>query len=72
MPPKFNFNIAYQKIEEINGWFQEENIDLNEALEKYQKGMELINKCKEELKKAENQFEDIKKKYVSPKEESEE
>jgi exodeoxyribonuclease VII small subunit len=72
MPEKFNFNTAYQKIEEINNWFQEENIDLNEALEKYQQGMELINKCKGELKKAENQFEDIKKKYVSPKEESEE
>lgn len=72
MPEKFNFNTAYQKIEDINNWFQEENIDLNEALEKYQQGMELINKCKGELKKAENQFEDIKKKYVSPKEESEE
>lgn len=72
MPEKFNFNTAYQKVEEINEWFQEENIDLNEALEKYQKGMELINKCKEELKGAENQFEEIKKKYVSSKEESEE
>jgi len=60
---KFNFTKAYQEIEEINEWFQREDIDLDEALEKYERGMELINKCKERLKQAENKFEEIKKKY---------
>jgi len=62
--PKFNFTKAYQEIEEINKWFQSEDIDLDEALQKYERGLELINKCKERLKEAENRFEEIKKKYL--------
>lgn len=60
---KFNFSEAFQEIEEINEWFQGEDIDLDEALQKYERGMELIKKCKERLKQAENKFEEIKKKY---------
>ncbi len=60
---KFNFSEAYKEIEEINEWFQGEEIDLDEALNKYERGMELINNCKNRLKEAENRFEEIKKKY---------
>ena len=60
---KLNFSEAYQEIEEINEWFQSEEIDLDEALNKYERGMELINNCKNRLKEAENRFEEIKKKY---------
>jgi len=60
----FNFTKFYQEIEEINEWFQEEDIDLDEALKKYERGMMLIQKCKERLKKSENKFEEIKKKYL--------
>ena len=63
MPEKFNFTEAYQEIEKINEWFQREDIDLEEALKKYERGMELVKKCKERLKEAENKFEEIKKKY---------
>jgi len=62
---KFNFTKAYQEIEEINEWFQNEEIDLDEALQKYEKCMDLINKCKERLREAENKFEEIKKKYTA-------
>jgi len=60
---KFNFTKAYQEIEVINEWFQREDIDLDEALKNYERGMELVKKCKERLKEAENKFEEIKKKY---------
>ncbi len=60
---KFSFTEAYQEIEKINEWFQGDNIDLEEALAKYEKGMELIKKCRERLKESENKFADIKKKY---------
>ncbi len=60
---KFDFEEAYKEIEEINKWFQSEEINLGEALEKYRRGMELISKCKKELKEAENEFEEIKEKY---------
>ncbi len=59
----FDFTKAYKEIEEINEWFQKEEIDLEEALEKYERGMELIEKCKERLKKSKNKFEEIKEKY---------
>jgi len=62
---KFNFTKAYQELEEINEWFQGEDIDLDEALKKYERGIELVKKCRERLKEAENKFEDIKKKYDS-------
>lgn len=65
MTEKFNFTNAYKEIEEINNWFQNEEIDLEEALNKYERGMELINKCKERLKETENKFEEIKKKYAT-------
>jgi len=58
---KFNFTKAYQEIEEINEWFQKEEIDLDKALQKYQRGMELIKKCQKLLQEAENRFEEIKK-----------
>lgn len=64
---KFNFSEAFKEIEEINEWFQREDLDLEEALQKYERGMELIKKCKERLKEAENKFEEIKKKYSSEK-----
>lgn len=60
---KFNFTKAYQEIEEINKWFQNDEIDLDNALKKYEKGMELIKKCNDRLKETENKFEEIKKKY---------
>lgn len=59
----FDFTKAYEEIEEINKWFQKEEIDLEEALEKYEKGMELIEKCKGRLEKSKNKFEEIKEKY---------
>jgi exodeoxyribonuclease VII small subunit len=60
---KFNFKDAFQELEEINEWFQREDIDLDQALQKYERGIELIKKCKERLKQSENKFEEIKKKY---------
>lgn len=61
---KFNFRKAYQEIEEINDWFQREDIDLDDALKKYERGMKLIKKCKERLKETENKFQEIKKQYL--------
>ncbi|MEX0934872.1 MAG: exodeoxyribonuclease VII small subunit [Candidatus Paceibacterota bacterium] len=64
MPKKkdnFNFKDTFKKLEEINSWFQEEEIDLDEALEKYKEGVGLIKEAKKHLKKTENEFEEIQK-----------
>lgn len=67
---KFNFTQAYKDIEGINNWFQQEEVDLDEALKKYEEGMELIEKCRKRLEEAENHFESIKEKYKTEEPES--
>ena len=52
----FDFKKAFDELEEINEWFQQEDIDLNVALEKYRRGAELVKKLKGELKETENEF----------------
>lgn len=60
---KFNFGEAYKEIEEINEWFQKENLDLDEALMRYERGLVLVAKCKARLKEAENKLKEIQTKY---------
>ena len=60
---KFNFSKAIKDIEEINNWFQNEEIDVDEGLEKFRSGLELIKKCKSRLKQVENEFVEIKKEF---------
>ena len=57
----FNFKKAFKELEEINAWFGGENIDLDEALVKFKKGMELVKLAEAHLKKAENEFLKIEK-----------
>lgn len=64
---KFNFSQVFKEVEEINQWFQGEDIDIDEALKKFKYGLELIKKCQERLKEVENKFYDIKKE-LGPKE----
>ena len=62
------FKDAIQQLEEINIWFQSEDIDLDDGLQKFRQGMELIRACKAKLKDVENEFEEIKKEFTSEEE----
>ena len=55
----FNFNQALKDLEEINRWFQQEEIDLEEGLTKLKAGKELIAQCRARLKEVENEFTQI-------------
>ncbi len=57
----YNFAKAFEELEKINEWFQGEDIDIDEALEKFKKGMTLVKETKQHLSKAENDFKRIKK-----------
>lgn len=61
----FQFNKAFQEIEEISQWFQSDNIDIDKGLEKYKRGLELIKMCQQKLKEVENQFIELKKQSSS-------
>jgi len=56
-------------LEDINQWFQNEDLDLEDGLKKFRRGLELIKACKDRLKNAENKFEEIKKEYTNPSQE---
>lgn len=53
---EFNFKKAFAELEEISSWFQNPDIDLDEALKKYDQGLTLIKQAQAYLKKTENEF----------------
>jgi exodeoxyribonuclease VII small subunit len=61
---KSDFTESVNKLEEINTWFQNEDIDLDEGLYKLKAGNELIKKCRTRLKEVENEFIKIKKEFA--------
>lgn len=58
---KFDFTKALQRLDEINRWFQEEDIDLDQGLLRLKEGKKLILKCQKRLGQVENEFMEIKK-----------
>ena len=55
MAEEFNFKKALDELKKINEEFDSEEIDLDEALKKFKRGLELAKKCKERLKEIENE-----------------
>lgn len=68
---KFDFNQTIKELEEINRWFQSEEINLDEGLAKFRRGLALIKKCRERLKKVENELVEIKKEFTEEKKQEE-
>ncbi len=59
----FDFGAAYKELEEIIGWFEKEEVDLDEGLKKFERGLALAKGCKERLKEVENKVVQIKAKF---------
>ena len=57
-----NLKSNLKKLEEISTWFNEqEEVDVEEGLNKVREAVGLIKSSKEQLKQIENEFEEIKK-----------
>ena len=57
---------ALKKLEAITAWFEEQDeIDVEKALEKVKEGVTLIKASKERLREVENEFEVVKKELDS-------
>jgi len=65
MPPKkkADFAAAFAELEKISEWFETEEVDLDEGLKKFERGLELATDCKKKLTEVENKVEEIKKKF---------
>ncbi len=62
----FDFATAMKELEEINRWFQDEDIDLDQGLDKLKRAKELISQCRDRLKNVENEFVKIKDEFAEP------
>ncbi len=65
-PPKaekFNFGLAFSELEKITEWFERGDVELEEGLKKFERGLELASKLKERLKEVENKVVEIKAKF---------
>jgi exodeoxyribonuclease VII small subunit len=63
-PKKFDFTASIKRLEEINNWFQNEDFNLDEGLEKLKLGKDLIKKCRGRLQQVENEFVKIKQEFA--------
>ena len=61
----FNFKQALEELKKINEEFNSDEIDLDQMLKKFKRGLELAKKCKERLKKVENEVIKIKEEFSS-------
>ncbi len=59
----FDFGKAYKELEEIVEWFEREDVDLDEGLKKFERGLQLAKSCKSRLKDVENKVTEIKAKF---------
>ena len=64
MTKKVDLKQSLQELQEITDWFQGEDVDLDEGLEKLRAGVNLIKECKTKIKNIENEFIDIKKELI--------
>lgn len=62
---------SLHELEEIVDWFESQNqVEVDEGLDKVKKGVELIKQLKTRIQKVENEFEEIKKELIEEIEES--
>lgn len=62
-PKKANFAEAFKELEEIVRWFESSEVDLEEGLKKFERGLELAKKCRLRLSEVENKVTRIKQKF---------
>jgi len=60
---KVDFGAKLQELETITEWFESDKVDLNAALTKFERGMELASELKKELGEVENRVEKIKQRF---------
>lgn len=63
---KASFAKQFAELEAITTWFERDDIDLEEGITKFERGMQLANDLRERLKSAEVKIEEIRKKFSTP------
>ncbi len=63
MAEETDFSKKMQELEAITAWFESDNVDLTQALAKFERGMTLVSQLREQLDGVENKVEKIKQKF---------
>lgn len=63
MPKQKSYKQKMQELEKITQWFEQEDIDLDDSLKKFEEGVQLAGDIKKHLEKAEAKIIDIKKQH---------
>ncbi|MBU0614233.1 exodeoxyribonuclease VII small subunit [Patescibacteria group bacterium] len=58
-----SFAESFSELEELTQWFETEEVDLDEGLKKFERGLELASVCKKKLSEVENKVTTLKKKF---------
>lgn len=65
MSKKQTFAEAFQELETITAWFETQEVDLDEGVKKFERGLELAKMLKEKLADVENTVVTLKKKFTA-------
>ncbi|MBW3538255.1 exodeoxyribonuclease VII small subunit [Candidatus Parcubacteria bacterium] len=63
---QINFAAGLKELEDITAWFESEEVDLDQALSKFERGMQLAAQLRTHLETVENRVEKIKQKFDRP------
>ena len=58
-----DFGAKLAELEAITAWFESDEVDLNRALQQFERGMQLAKELNQELQQVENRVETIKAKF---------
>ena len=58
-----SFAEAFAELEKLTEWFETEEVDLDEGLQKFERGLELAKICKKKLAEVENKVTTLKEKF---------
>ncbi len=64
--PSSDFTAKLKELEAITEWFESGEVDLNQALAKFERGMELTEELKQQLQVVENRVQKIRAKFDGP------
>lgn len=64
--PPASFAEAMTELDTLNQWFQQDDLDLEQGLEKLQRARELITYCQKRLGDVETEFVQLKQSFETP------
>jgi exodeoxyribonuclease VII small subunit len=66
MSKDFSFEASLKELNEITAWFDQPDVNLDESLTKFERGVELSAALRDHLQTIENKVDKIKQRFDTP------